>query len=164
MNKKGQVGVELMIYVFIAVIVGVILFQAIAQQVGETVNTITLTNQSIGTQTNGTPYYFTDYRSLSDVVIYGNATGTSALLTSSNYTITNNVVYNGALAVKLEPSSTEYTGTSWNISATAQPLTYIDDSGGRAMSNLIPIMFALAVMAIALGAVYRKELMDMFGR
>lgn len=161
MNNRGQIGgAGLLITLAITLIVGAIFLQASAQNVGSATDLGAITNLSIGTQTNGTAYYFTDYKELSDVEIYGNATSSGAnvtKLTSTNYTITNNVIYNGALAVKLEPNSALYTATSWNISATTTPLTYISDSGGRSTATLIIILSALALLAVAVGYGIRRD-------
>lgn len=161
-NKKGQVGLQEILYVFIAVLVGVVLFQAIAQQVGSTTNTVEVANTSLDTVVNGTAQYLTDYRAISSVVIY-NETG-DVIVGSGNYTITNNVVYNGALAVKILPDASENWTTAWKVSGTAQPLTYIADSGARSMAALIVIFFALLVAVIAISPVARSGAMDLIGK
>ena len=135
-------------------IVGVILLQASAQNVGTTTDTYSVANLSLGTASNTTAVYFTDIRALSSVVVVNNTNG--AVLPSSNYTVTNNVVYNGALAVKVEqsiPPTTGFTGYILNISGTAQPTTYIDDGGARSVASLIIILMALtlAVVIISYG-------------
>jgi uncharacterized protein (UPF0333 family) len=163
MNNRGQIGIETFLYVFIAVIVGIILFQAIAQNVGETTNTIAVSNESISTVSNNTAQYITNYRALSNVVVF-NATG-NAEIDSSYYTIENNVVNNGALAVKITPGliPENYT-TAWQVSGTGQPLTYVADSGGRAMANLIPIFFALLIAMVALSPTMRSGILEMMGK
>ena len=162
MNSKGQIDIKVIMIVFISILVGLILFQVIAQSVGETVNTVTVSNTSISTVVNDTTQYLTDYRYLSSVVIY-NETG-DAIAGAGNYTVTNNVVHNGALSVSILPDTTADYKSAWLISGTAQPTTYISDSGGRALANLIPIFFALMLVAIALYPVYESKLMEMFGR
>lgn len=150
MNKKGQtmVGVGGFIMLAIALIVGLILLQASAQNVGDVTNTVTLANVSIGNLgAEGASIYVTDYKAISSVVIY-NATGT--LVPAANYTVTNNVVYNGAEAVQITTGAVNaYANDSVNISGTAQPLTYANDSGSRSMSVLIIILMALALVATA---------------
>lgn len=161
MNNKGQ-GVEVILYTFIAVIVGIILFQAISQQVGTATNTVVVANSSIGDADNDTPVYFTDYRAFSDVVVYNES---GSIVPSNNYSVSNNFIYNGALSVQFTPlASPAYHGYVWNVSATAQPLTYIADSGGRSMALLIGIFFALAIAVAALYPVYQGKLMEMLGR
>jgi len=161
-NKNGQIGISVILTVFIAILVGVVLFQAIAQSVGTSVNTVAVANTSLTTVVNGTAQYFTDYRALSGVVVY-NETG--GLIGASNYTVTNNVVHNGALSVSILPhyAATAYV-SAWQVSGTAQPTTYIANSGGRAMANLITIFFALAVVIIALSPVLQSKILETFGK
>jgi len=159
MNNKGEMlGFGIIISVFIAVIVGAILLTTSAQQVGSTTDTFEIANTSLTTVVNGTPQYITNARSLSSVVIY-NETG-NVIVGSGNYTVENNVVYNGALAVKITPDASAEFKSAWKVSGTAQPLTYIDDSGGRSVATLIIIFFALGIAMVALYPVYKEKLMD----
>ncbi len=162
MDKKGE-GQELGIIIIVAItlIVGVIFFQAIAQQVGETTTLSGFTNDTKTLAANASSIYLTEYRALSDVIIT-NMSGTT--ITSGNYSVTNNVVYNGALAVQITTIHDEYESTSVNISATAQRVTYIPESGGRAMASLIAIFFALAVLVAALRPTLRSGVLDLMKR
>jgi len=164
MNRKGQVSFGGILIAFIAIIVGVILFQAIAQNVGQSVNTVTVANTSLDTVVNGTAQYLTDYRALSSVVVY-NETG-DLLVGSGNYTITNNFIHptTGDLCVKILPDATAIWKSAWQVSGTAQPLTYIADSGGRAMASLIVIFFALLVAVVALVPTLRSGVLGVFGK
>jgi len=164
MNKKGQEGLGMIIVVAITLIVGVILFTAISQQVGTSTSTITVVNESIDTVVNGTAQYFTGYRALSDVVIL-NETGTTILL-ATNYTITNNVINptTGALSVRIVPDATEIFKSAWRVSGTAQGTDYIADSGSRAVAGMIAIFFALAIAVVALTPTLRSNLLSALGR
>ena len=169
MNNKGEMNmVGYMIVIAVTLVVGLVLFQVIAQEVGESTSTVTLANQSLtGAAVNDTAQYITNCRALSDVKVF-NATG-DVEVGSGNYTITNNVVYNGALAVQIVPgvSATPELGYKvgvWTIDGTCQPLDYIADSGGRAMASLIVIMFALAVLVVALTPTLRSGVVDMVTR
>jgi len=164
MNKKGQEGVGMILIVAITLIVGLILFTAIAQEVGTSINTVEVANQSIATVVNDTAQYLTDYRAISGVVIF-NETG-DAIVPASNYTITNNVLNptTGALSVRIVPSTTPDYKSAWKVSGTAQPLTYIPDAGGRALAGLIAIFFALGVLVVALTPSLRGGLMDLIGK
>lgn len=148
-NKKGEMGQTAIIVVLaVALIVGVVLFQVIAQEVGKSVNTVTLENVSYTSAAAGETFYITDYKNIAGVVVY-NATG--SLVPAANYTVTNNVVYNGAEVVQVDVAAVNsYAEEGWNFSGTAQPQTYISNSGGRAMANLIVIFFALAIALVAL--------------
>ena len=161
MNNKGQ-SMQTLIIVFMALIVGVILFQTIAQNIGSSVNTGYIANTSLSTVVNGTAQYLTDYRAISDVIII-NETG-NVVISSGNYTITNNVVHNGALAVEIMPNAEDAYISAWKVSGEVQPLTYIDDAGGRSMASLVVIFFALAVGLIALYPVYESKILELVGR
>ncbi len=93
-------------------------------------------------------------------------TDNESLIGSGNYTITNNVIdpTTGGLAVRVDPNATVGWNFGWQISGTAQPLTYVPDSGSRAVTNLIVIFFALAVMVAALEPTIRMKILEMFGR
>ena len=169
MNSKGQMNlVGMLIVVAVTLIVGLVCFQVIAQQVGKSTSTVVLENQSLGVMTNGTALYVTNCRALSDVLIF-NATGDVEIEPAGNYTVTNNVVYNGALAVKVDPlidagaRALGYNKGTATIDATCQPLDYIADSGGRAMASLILVMFALAILVVALSPTLRGNLLDSLG-
>lgn len=163
MNSKGQINLGTILVVFITVLVGAIFVQSIAQEVGNTNNLVTLENTTIGTLgAEGETIYITDYKYIGSPVIY-NATGD--LVPAANYTLTNNVVYNGAEAISITTAAVNaYANDSVNISGSAQPLTYIPDSGGRAMASLIVIMFALAVAIVALTPTLRSEILSYMGK
>ena len=165
MNKKGQMEVGGIIVAAITIIVGVILFVAIAQEVGSSTSTITLANLTLGTQTNGTTTYLTAYRAISNVVIVGNGS-TPLQLSSGNYTITNNVIdpTTGGLSVSILPTADLYSGTGWNISGTAQATDYIADSAGRAIAGLIAVFFALAILVVALTPTLRGGVLNLIGK
>lgn len=163
-NNKGQVGIGGLILAAITIIVGVILLVASAQNVGDATNTISVANDSLGTASNDTTVYLTSYRAISSVVIYN---GSDAVVPSTNYTVTNNVVYEGALAVSVLPTSGavyNYTGYEWNISGTAQPTGYIDDAGGRAVAGLIIIFFALAIAVVSLVPTLKSKILESIKR
>lgn len=166
MNNKGEVGMGTILIVAVALIVGAVLFQVIAQTVGSSTNTVAVANESLGDASNDTAVYLISYRAISDVEIY-NESGDP--VPSTNYTVTNNVIdqTTGGLSVLVQPTSAAgagFTGYEWTISGTAQPTTYIAESGGRAVANLILIFFALMLVAAALYPVYESKLMEMFGK
>jgi len=162
MNNKGQTSttVGVIIVAFVTIIVGLILFQAVAQNVGTTTNTVALENDTTMTiAVNDTAQYLTSCRAISDVVIF-NETGDVAV-PAAQYEVVNNVVYNGALAVTITPDAADEYLSIWTIDATCQPLTYIDNSGGRAMGGLITIFFALLIAVVAIGIVFNKQFKDL---
>lgn len=149
-----------LIVVAITLIVGIILLQASAQQVGETTNTVSLANQSLVTAaSNGTVLYVTNCRALSDVNVF-NATG-DLEVPDDNYTVANNQIHptTGDLTTTLTITVIDGAGTTdsvWTVDGTCQPLTYEASSGGRAMLGLVIIMFALALAVVAITPVLRE--------
>lgn len=164
MNKKGKEGgIGTILMVFVAIIIGVTLFVTIAQIVGTATSTVAVANTSLGVASNSTTVYLTDYRSIASPVIYNN---TGAIVPSTDYIVTNNVVYNGALAVSVLPVSAAeagFTGYQWNISGTAEPVTYIGGAG-RSIALLIPILFALVIAVLALEPTMRSRVLEMMGK
>ena len=161
MNKKGQINVGVIIVAFITIVVGVALLVVTAQQVGTVRDTVDLVNRSLGAADNSTTVYLTDIRAISGVVIY-NESG-DAIVAADNYTVTNNVVYQGALAVSVLPAANaEYHGYTWTISGTAQSLTYVPDAGSRSIVLLIVIFFALAIAVAALYPVMKDSILEYF--
>lgn len=155
MNKKGQtINLGVIIMVAITVIVGVIFLQTIAQSVGDTTNTISLVNGSYTAAADGEVFYITDYKYISGVSVLNGTTGEA--IAAGNYTVANNVVYNGAEAIQITVDDAEFESETWFISGTVQPLTYIGESGGRAMASLVVIMFALAVLGVAIYPVIKE--------
>ena len=152
-NGSGkQIGV--LILTAVVVIVGVILLQSAAQNVGSSTNTVAIANQTLDTAiTNGTSQYITNCKVLTSPVVF-NATG-NVEIPSSNWTITNNVVYNGQEAVQVLPNACITAGCGfnkglWKVSGTCQPVGYIPDGGSRSVAGIIVIFFALAVAVVAL--------------
>ena len=170
MNKNGETGnlVGLLVLTAITVIVGVILLQASAQNVGTATNSQTLVNQSLPSATvNLTGQYITNCKEISGTVMF-NATG-NVEIPATNWSIANRVIdpSSGQLAVNVTPNASFGAGTGfnkgiWKISGTCLPLTYEDDSGGRSMLGMVVIMFAIGIAVVALVPVLKQK--DIFTR
>jgi len=159
MNKKGQLGdLGMILMVFVCVVVGLTLFLTISQTIGTSTSTVAVANDSLGTVLNNSVIYLTSYQALSGVVIYND---TTSVVADTEYTVENNVVYNGALAVRVTVDADdgdEETGNEWFISGTAEPVGYIGGAG-RQMALLIPIMFALAIVVVVLVPSIKNKIM-----
>jgi putative effector of murein hydrolase LrgA (UPF0299 family) len=164
MNKRGEMETNAMIggilIAFVAIVVGIALFQSAAQSVGTATNTESVVNTSLTTVVNGTAQYL-NYRAISDVVIY-NETG--GIVGAGNYTITDNVVHNGALSVEIMPNATAGWKSAWKVSGTAQPTTYIDNAGARSIAGLVIIFAALAIAVVSLTPTLRSGLLEALGK
>ena len=143
----------------VGIIVGLVMLVASAGQTDSMMNTVTLANQSTDAAVaDATAFYVTGYKSLSSVVIY-NETG-DAIVGATNYTVTNNVVYNGQEAVKITPATVPNAyNYKWLISGVAQPLGYAD-STTRSIVPLIVIFGALAIAVVALVPALRSGVVD----
>ena len=172
MNKKGAADVMGMtggiIIVAITLIVGLILLQASAQNIGTTNTLSTLSNESLtGVAVNDTAQYITTCRALSSVLVF-NATN-DVEVDSGNYTVVNNVVNDGDLAVSITPGVSAlpdlgYDVGVWTVDASCQPLTYDDNSGSRAIASIIIIMFAVALAVVSMSPVLRSDLLGALGK
>lgn len=167
-NDKRGATVQTIVMVFIGVIVCAVLLVSIAQSKGQLTDLLTVTNSSLSaTVVNGTAQYITNCRALSNVVVFNETNGTATFTAeapevgSGNYTVTNNQVYNGALAVKITPEATAGFKSKWQISGTCQPLTYDDNSASRTIIDLVII---LAALALAVFVLEYAGLTDLFGR
>jgi len=160
-SKRGQMGmVGGLIMLAITIIVGAILMQGAAQNTDSVVNLATLKNYSLGTIANSTTVYITTYKSISNPVVTNSTNG--AVIAATNFTITNNVAYNGGEAIKFTATAKDgegFTGAVWQINGTVQPLAYAD-SAGRSLTNLIIIMTALALLAVVVGYVVKSSQLD----
>ena len=170
MNKKGEAvssQVGMVIIIAVTLIVGVVLFQVIAQEVGDSTSTTAIENVSLtAAAVDGTAQYLTGLRSIADVNIF-NATN-DIEVPDDNYTVANNVIHptTGDLTVSVTPAASGdgFDVGVWTIDGTAQPVTYIADSGGRAMAGLITIFFALAIAVVALTPTLRSNLLSAMGK
>lgn len=163
MNKQGQMGIGMIVTIFITILIGAIFLQVIAQSVGESVNTVDLANQTETLAANGESIYIDEWKAISNPVILDASDNTTIL--AGNYTITNDVVNptTGSLSIQITTDDAEFASDAVKISGTVQPTTYISDGGSRAMANLIVIMFALAVLVVVIGPAVSKEFIASLG-
>lgn len=157
MNNRGQAIGSAILLVFIAVIVGIALFQSSAQNVGTVTNTYTV-NLSKTLANAGSSIYVTNYRAITGVTIV-NATDQSDTVPAASYTVTNNVVYNGGLSTQIATVNGTWNSSAVYVQGTGQPTTYSDNAGVRSMATLIVIFFALGIAVIALYPVFRERFM-----
>jgi len=164
LKNKGMSPLGGIIMLAIGIIFATVLIIAIAQQKGTMTDLKSVENESLGTLTNFTTLYITNYKSCSDFKVF-NATGDEEVA-STNYTVTNNVVYNGQEAISVVPTVTAGYVSAWNkgtatFQGTCQPLTYANDQGARTGANLIVIFSALGLLGWVIWY-YREEFGDLF--
>ncbi|KKL85336.1 hypothetical protein LCGC14_1955780 [marine sediment metagenome] len=157
MNKKGQSQVPqigVFIGLFIVLLVGLILLQSSAQNVGDVVNTVSVVNDTFAAPANGASANLQGRAAASFVAI--NASG-GEIIAAGNYTVNDNQVVNGVVQVTLTVDDTQYQSINWNVSYVYEPETFIGSSGGRALANLIILMFAIALVVLSILPVVREK-------
>ena len=162
MNKKAQIdNLGMIMSIFIVVLVGVVLFQSIAQEAGKGSATSVYTNSSVTAGAANIAVDMTGQELLNTPVVTNSS---STLLNSSDYTIDEGVsATTGVKTVQITPHYAQAASQALNITYTAGNDGYIDSSGGRAMASLIAIFFALAIAVIALTPTLRSELLSKMG-
>ena len=157
MEKKAQMGLAMIIMVFITAITGLVLFVTVAQTTGPLGDLTTLVNVSETAGANGEVFYIEEYKYISDVVMQNTTNG---VILAGNYTVENNQLHptTGALTVKVTVDSADVESSAWLVSGTAQKLDYIDSSGARALADMIIVFFALAIAVVVMGPVVKESM------
>ncbi len=169
MRKKGQsdFGIGMILVTFIAILVGVILFQAVAQQAGASTNTalINISSEADNTGRITVPAdgIFVDLVGqeiiTTPVVIMSNGTAIPA----TNFTITEGVsTTSGVKTIRYLAIGSSFTGVALNASYEYGPDGYIENGGARAITGLIALFFALGIAVVALTPTMRQGVLDMF--
>lgn len=147
------------IIAFVAVIIGISLFTPVADSVGSLTTTFTITNKSF-TALNDTDVTFTGSGE--------NDTAISAVRNNASLTLTDGANYTsnvtggtGRINMNISYAAGHLVNNqTWFVDYTYQTNDYIEDGGSRAITNLIPIFFAIAIIAGAFLAIR----FDMFSR
>jgi hypothetical protein len=161
MNSKGQIGLGMFLIAFIGIIVAVTLFQTVAQDVGKVTSTYTATAAQ-----------YTPAAAESSVDLTGQELVTLTAVVNdsgdydceSNFTIAEGVSPRTGTKRVIMTSVATYSSAfcgKVNVTYTYAPEGYIDNSAGRSIALLIPILAALAIMVIALVPSLRSGVMDM---
>jgi len=174
MNKRGEMkaglGIGLLIMTAITVIVGLILMQGSATNVGQTSTTYTF-EQDDGGNFNITIGAAGAIQDLVGQDLIGTATVVNAsgdaVDCSANFTVSEGV--STTTGVKTIIGTTAPTGSvSWcaimNVTYTYGPDGYINDAASRTVTTLILLFMALSIAVIALIPVTRDKLFDIIGR
>lgn len=167
-SKKAQMNVGMIILLFITLIVGLILFQDIAQFVGQTRDTAVIVNDTFTAPANGGRVDLTGQEFFGSATVY-NATGQSSastyILGAGNYTIDERVSpTTGVKTVYFQLDDALFENQELNISYDYGPDGYMDNSGGRSMAGLIIIFTALVIAVVAMSPVIREGLSNLYQR
>lgn len=160
MNKKGveMNTVGIIVIAAIAIIVVMTLIPTIATNMSALTTTTTFVNQTVTMPTAGNTLDLNGQAASGITLV--NATGSGEAVPTTNYTIVNYVVKNGALVAQLKTTTSGYAGKSVNISYTAEPYGYDTNAGGRAIANLVVILAALAIAIVVITYVVRNDVFD----
>lgn len=177
MNKKaqGQVSyVAISIGIFIAIIMGLVLFQASASNIGQSITSGEYNGTAVGTVYDltaaGTETVLTGQELLSTPLVI-NRTG-AAIDCSTNVTIAEGVDSISGVKRVIMTTVAVYDADDRgfcrevNVSYDYGPEGYIDSSGGRSIASLILIFFAVAIgIGAPIYLIFRhKGLEGLFGR
>lgn len=169
MNKKAQTfTIGVIVVTFISILVGVILFQTVAQEAGKTTSTgvynssINGAASQITMPASGVAIDLTGQEYISGFILM-NESGN--VVDAGNYTVGETVSNTtGVKTIYLQADSAEAAGETMNVSYTYGPDGYIESSGGRALAGLIALFFALAVAIIALSPTMKSGILNAFGK
>ena len=165
MNKKGQIAIGGILLAAIGIIVGLVLLtDSIADNTAAMTELRTQPNMTVSSVYSSTVTLVG--KSTSNFVA-GNATGVT--IPANNYTLNNNVILaDGTLGATVTWKEGDLlakgAGPGANVTYTYQPLGYVNDSAGRAMTNLIVLFCAIAIFVVALVPTLRNGVLNMVGK
>lgn len=162
MNKKGQTA-GIIIGIAITLIVAIILFQSIAQYVGQTSEVSDVNVTAYTPPASGLTVTLTGQELIGGYVAV-NQSGTYDC--SLNYTVAEGVsTTTGTKRVLMTAATSDLTFCpTINYSYTYGAEGYIDSSGGRAIAAIIVIFTALAIAVVALLPSLRSGVVEFMGR
>lgn len=160
-NRKGQMGMGIVIVAFIGIICALILFQTISQYVG----TSAMATAGSANYTTTVPAANSSIdllgQELVGAVTFLNGSNASHSIAAANFTVREGVDSTGVKGIILTSGDNKFQGTSVNVLYSYYPDGYIDDAGGRGIALIIPILAALAIAVIALAPTLKSGIMDM---
>jgi len=159
MNKQGKVnfGFGNLIVAFVLIIVGMAFFLTISQTLGGVTETYTSINETF-TATASSVQNLRGQAVTETISVTNQTSGTE--IPSTLYTISNNQVVDGLLTATVTINATgEDVGAGWNLSYGYEPEGYIGGAS-RSIALIIPIMFALAIVVIAIVPSLRSEVLS----
>jgi len=159
-DRKGQIGIGVIILVAVAVIIGAVILNTSADNLAiltQTVNTVNKTFTAPAINGNLT----VEGQAVTSVIATNASSGT--LIPASNYTITNYVLSNGQLISTFTSLGGDggWQGKSINLSYTYEPFGYDRNSGNRSVIGLVVVFFALAIAVVAITPVFQEKILDL---
>lgn len=151
MEKKAQVSVGLLLIMAIAVIVGLVLFQAVAGNVGGSTTSASISNALYTGPAAGSCIDLVGQELLSAATVTNRTDG--ATIPATNYTITERVSASDGLKRIGYCTVGAYGVGAVNISYDYGPEGYIADGGARSITGLIVLFGAIAIALVVLAGI-----------
>lgn len=167
MNNKAEVGMGMLLTVFVGIVVSLVLLQAAAVFQGQAVNTVSLVNKTYtAPAVNSTIDLMGQELLTTPIVTNASGNATTGVITTGNYTIAEGVSStDGLKRIRYTTKDTStFASKSVNISYDYGAEGYIDDAGGRTMATLIILLAALAIAVFALVPTLRNGVIDLISR
>lgn len=161
MNKRGAIGLSLILILAVGAIVALVLFQESANQVAKSnpSTTTTILNQTITFPAAGGKVILTGQELVASYGLTNKSSG--AVVPTTNYTLQEEVrTSDGLKGIVITGKAGDWAGLPVNVSYVYYPDGYIDDAGGRSIAGIIVLLAALAV-AIFVLAPFLKERFDL---
>ncbi len=151
LNKHGELGVGSFLFIAISIIVCLVIFQTVSQNVGKITAQNNLTNGLYTMPSNGSCIDLVGQSLLNTAIITNRTSG--GTVAATNYTIASGVsttdnLLRLQLCSKLA-SVNPFAGQTINVTYQYGAEGYIDNSGARAITGIIVILAALAIAMIA---------------
>ena len=162
-RKKAEGSVVLIVLAAVTVIMGLVIFQQIANDVAGTTTVRTVRNVSV---TAPTAPAFVDIAGAQDLItsiaIVNNSDG--AGIPASNITLVERVGTDGLLTVSLQFIDPKWNAKVINYSMEYGPDGYVESSGGRSLVSLILVFAGLGIAIVALVPTLRSGVLNMIGK
>ena len=157
MNIKGEITTGAVLVGFIGILVALILMQGSFPFIGAATNTYTLTNRTFTGGAGGVQIDLVGQELLSTPIV-SNKTG-QQVAGAGNYTIAEGISrVDGLKRIIYTPAGNGYlNSTAVNISYDYGQEGYVDDTAGRSVAGLIPIMAALAIVVFSIAMVLKEK-------
>ena len=163
MNKKAQLGLGLIITVFVGIVVALTIYtNGIAPNIGASTLLVTVPNQTVTLGAAGTNTTLNGRQVVGTLLGYNATANATEVFSPSTLTVKNDQVVNGALVAYVTNNNATWSGKNVNLSYVYKPAGYPEDSGSRALIQIIAIFAILAVVAIAVNQVTEGGLFESF--
>lgn len=165
MDSKGEVNTAGLILLFVGIIVGLVLIQAVGPFIGQTTGTQSLVNHTFTAPAVGSKGDLIGQELLSTPIVY-NSSNVTDVVSATNYTIAETISSVDGLKRISYTSLTgsKYASKNVNITYDYGMEGYADDAGARSVIGLILIVAALGLVAFILYYIFKdSNILDHLG-